>query len=230
MSGQFLGCDVMKWYDPVVMSRQEKALSPTLALHTSMPVSRRLHYASRMRRILPLFALALFICFSAHAAQQRQSAEQVLASAESAAVAQHKPIFLVFGASWCPPCRQMEVFVENPKIRPILEKYFVLANLNVLEQRGKHPELNNPGSEKLLADYGGESMGVPFIVFLDAQGPLLMNSIRPVSRKSKGENIGYPALPVEIDWFMAMLRKTIPPLTKADADTIEMWLRRASSH
>jgi len=120
--------------------------------------------------------------------------------------------------------------MEDPNIRPILEKYFVLANLNVLEQRGKHPELNNPGSEKLLADYGGESMGVPFIVFLDAQGQLLMNSTRPVKHKPKGENIGYPALPVEIDWFMTMLRETIPPLRKPDADVIEMWLRRASSH
>ncbi|HEX3376072.1 MAG TPA: thioredoxin family protein [Candidatus Acidoferrales bacterium] len=183
-----------------------------------------------MRRILPLFALSLVICFSAQAAQQRPSAEQVLASAESTAVAQHKQIFLVFGASWCPPCRQMEAFMEDPKIRPILEKYFVLANLNVLEQRGKHPELNSPGSEKLLAEYGGEAMGVPFIVFLDAQGQLLINSIRSVNRKSKGENVGYPALPMEIDWFMTMLRNTVPTLTKSDADTIEMWLRRASSH
>ncbi|HTC62637.1 MAG TPA: thioredoxin family protein [Candidatus Saccharimonadales bacterium] len=174
--------------------------------------------------------MSLFASFYAHAAQQRPGAEQVLASAESAAVAQHKPIFLVFGASWCPPCRQMEVFMEDPKIHPILEKYFVLAHLNVLEQRGKHPELNSPGSEKLLADYGGESMGVPFIVFLDAQGQPLINSSRPVNRKSKGDNIGYPALPVEIDWFMAMLRKTIPSLAKSDADVIEMWLRRASSH
>ena len=220
----------MKWYDPVAMSRQEKGSQSTNDLNTSPPVSRRLAHALRMPRILPLFVLSLFICISAHAAQQRPSAEQVLTSAETAAVAQRKPIFLVFGASWCPPCRQMEVFMEDPKIRPILEKYFVLANLNVLEQRGKHPELNSPGSEKLLADYGGESMGVPFIVFLDAQGQLLMNSIRPVNRKPKGENIGYPALPVEIDWFMTMLRKTIPSLTKPDADVVEMWLRRASSH
>jgi thiol-disulfide isomerase/thioredoxin len=169
------------------------------------------------------------MCLSGRAAEQRPSAEQVLTSAESAAVAQHKPIFLVFGASWCPPCRQMEVFMEDPKIRPILEKYFVLANLNVLEQRGKHPELNSPGSEKLLSDFGGEAMGVPFIVLLDTQGQLLINSNRPVNRKPKGENVGYPALPVEIDWFMTMLRKTILTLTKADADIIEMWLRRASS-
>jgi hypothetical protein len=101
--------------------------------------------------------------------------------------------------------------------------------LNVEEERGKHPELNSPGGEKLLGDYGGHSMGVPFLVFLDEQGQLLINSNRPVKGNPAGENIGYPALPVEIDWFLTMLQKTLPTLTKADADTIETWLRRASS-
>jgi len=70
--------------------------------------------------------------------------------------------------------------MEDPKIRPILERYFVIATLHVLEQRGKHPELNIPGSEKLLGDYGGESMGVPFIVFADEQGQRIVNSNRPI--------------------------------------------------
>jgi len=195
-----------------------------------LPPSVCLHYAPSMRRILSFLVLLFLLCVSAQAAQQPPSAEQVLAAAKSDAVAQHKPIFLVFGASWCPPCRQMEAFMGDRKIRPILEKYFVLASLHVLEQRGKHPELNSPGSEKLLADFGGESMGVPFLVVLDPQGQLLINSNRPVKQKPAGENIGYPAIPVEIDWFMTMLHKTLPALTEADADTIESWLRRASSH
>ena len=115
-------------------------------------------------------------------------------------------------------------------IRPILEKYFVLASLYVQEERGKHPELNSPGSEKLLDDFGGQSMGIPFLVFMDEQGQMLMNSNRPVKGKAAGENVGYPALPVEIDWFMSMLKKTLPTLTKAEADTIERWLRSASAH
>lgn len=173
-------------------------------------------------------ALQFLLCFPALAAQQPPGAEEVMATAKSEAVAEHKPIFLVFGASWCPPCRQMETFLGDQKIRPILEKYFVIATLHVLEQRGKHPELNSPGSEKLLGDYGGVSMGVPFIVFADEQGQLIINSNRPVKGKPAGENVGYPALPVEIDWFMIMLKRAVPTLPKADADTIENWLRRAS--
>ena len=184
---------------------------------------------SPMGQIPFLLALLFLRCVAIHAAQQPLSADQIIATAKSEAASQHKPIFLVFGASWCPPCRQMEAFMEDRKIRPILEKYFVLANLSVLEQRGKHPELNNPGGDKLLRELGDNSLTVPFIVFLDEQGQLLTNSNRVVDGKPTGENVGYPALPVEIDWFMTMLNKTLPALSKADADTIETWLRRGSS-
>jgi len=128
------------------------------------------------------------MCIAGHAAQRPPSAEQVLASAKSEAVAQHKLIFLTFGAYWCPPCRQMETFLDDREIRQILEKYFVLVSLHVFEERGKHPELNNPGAAKLVADFGGESGGVPFLVFLDAQGRLLINSNRPVKRKPNGKH------------------------------------------
>jgi hypothetical protein len=124
----------------------------------------------------------------------------------------------------------MEAFMEDPQIRPILEKYLVLASLHVQEQRGKHPELESPGGEKLLGQYGGDSKGVPFLVFLDESGKLLVNSSRPVPGKSGGENIGYPALPEEIDWYMTMLRKSLPTLGKGEGDTIEKWLRKASSN
>ena len=183
-----------------------------------------------MRRVLPLIVLQFLLSISVRAAQQPASAEQVLAAAKSVALAEHKPIFLVFGASWCAPCHAMEAFLNDKKIHPILEKYFVLVSLHVQEEQGKHPELNSPGSEKLLGDFGGESMGIPFLVFLDEQGQLAINSNRPVKGKPSGENVGYPAVPVEIDWFMTMLKKTLPALTKADADTIETWLQRASSH
>jgi thiol-disulfide isomerase/thioredoxin len=90
--------------------------------------NRPLHYAPPMRRALPFLAMSFLICGFAHAAPQRPSADQLLAAAKSEAVAQHKPVFLVFGASWCPPCRQMDAFMGDSKIRPILEKYFVVAH------------------------------------------------------------------------------------------------------
>jgi hypothetical protein len=169
------------------------------------------------------------MCIGAYAAQERPSADQVLTAAKSAAAEQHKNIFLVFGASWCAPCHQMEKFMEDGKIRPILEKYFVISSLSIEEEHGKHPELNSPGGEKLVADFGGQNAGVPFLVILDEEGQLLVNSNRPAKGKTNGENVGYPALPVEIEWFMQMLRKTVHSMTDPEADIIENWLRRASS-
>lgn len=190
---------------------------------------RRPHQISCMPRVFAIFALVIFLGATGNCAQQVRSADQVLASARAEAAAQHKAIFLEFGASWCPPCREMEAFLQDREIRPILEKYFVIVTLNVFEQRGKHPELNSPGGEKLVRNFGGEAGGVPFLVFLNAQGQMLINSNRPLKGKVKGENVGYPDLPEEIDWFMTMLQRTIPTMAPAEARTIETWLRKRSS-
>jgi thiol-disulfide isomerase/thioredoxin len=80
--------------------------------------SREMPYPPSTPRILQLFALSFLICAMAGPAEQPLSADHVLATAKSAAVAQHKPIFLDLGASWCPPCRQMEAFMGDPKIHP----------------------------------------------------------------------------------------------------------------
>lgn len=183
-----------------------------------------------MRHFLALIVLSFLSGSAAQSAQQRPSADQVMAAAKAAAVEQRKDIFLVFSASWCQPCREMEDFLKDRKIRPILDRYFVIASLNILEQHGKHPELESPGAEKLAAGFGGGSQGVPFLVFLDEQGHALINSNRPVKGQPEGSNVGYPAAPEEIDWFMTMLRKTLPDLTEPQASTIESWLRRNSGH
>jgi thiol-disulfide isomerase/thioredoxin len=170
----------------------------------------------------------LLLCVVADASPQRPSADRVLAIAKAAAAAQHKHIFLVFGASWCPPCRELEAFLADRQMRPLIDKHFVVAELSVEEERGKHPELNSPGADKLLADLGGKDAGVPFIVFLDERGQSVVNSNRPAKAGAEGGNVGYPVLPEEIDWFMSMLRQTIPSQAAADALTIQDWLREAA--
>lgn len=171
----------------------------------------------------------LLLCIAASAGQQRPAADQVLATAKAAAAAQHKHIFLVFGASWCPPCHLLDAFLADPEMRPLIDKHFVVAELSVEEERGDHPELNSPGGDKLLADLGGKDAGVPFLVFLDERGEAVVNSNRPTTGSAKGENVGYPVLPEEIDWFMSMLQKTLPSQTAADASTIQNWLRKAAA-
>ncbi len=187
-----------------------------------------------MRRVrVSLLLLGSFLSCALFA-QKAPNAAQVLKDAKAQAEQQHKLIFIVFSASWCGPCHQLDAFLDAPEIRQIVEKYFVLARLNVAEKAGKHPELESPGGEDLDVKFGGADekggvTGVPFLVFLDAKGELIVNSNRPVPGHPEGDNIGYPAEPYEIDWFMAMLKKAVPEMTLDESRTIESWLRRASA-
>lgn len=158
------------------------------------------------------------------AAPSLSPAEQILAGAETQALAQHKAIFFIFGASWCGPCHRLDAFLAAPEIRPIVEKHFIVAKVNIQERFGKHPELDTPGGSELAAKYGNTD-GVPFIVFLDASGAPIVTSNRNGSPK---DNIGYPDSPEEIDWFMVMLKKSVPELAADEAHTVEAWLRKTS--
>ncbi len=179
-----------------------------------------------MHRAIRWLALALLIVTaSSVVAQKLPEADQVLAQAEATAAAQNKHILLVFGASWCKYCHQFDKFAASPEIRPIFEKNFVTAELSVDEEAGDKPYLNNPGGEQMMAKLGGDvNGGVPFIVFMDAKGQMIVNSLRPVVGQANGENVGYPATPEEIDWFMKMLRKSAVSLTDGEAQTVESWL------
>jgi len=186
---------------------------------------------SKIRIVLALFvSLYASVLF----AQTPASADQVLGNAKAQATQEHKIIFLVFGASWCGPCHQLDDFLADPAMRPVIEKYFVVAKLHVDEKNGKHPELESPGGLDLAGKFGGTNSkgqmnGVPYLVFLSATGEPIVNSNRPVAGTPGGSNIGYPAEPYEIDWFMVMLKKSVPQMSSAESQAIESWLRKASA-
>jgi thiol-disulfide isomerase/thioredoxin len=158
----------------------------------------------------------------------------VFEDAKVQASQQHKVIFFVFGASWCGPCHRLDDFLAAPETHQIVDKYFVVAKVNVLENQGKHPDLETPGAESLAEKLGGTNtkghvVGVPFIIFVDASGKTLANTMRPVEGRPGGSNIGYPAKPEEIDWFGTMLKKAAPQITPDELRVIDEWLRKASA-
>jgi hypothetical protein len=59
---------------------------------------------------------------------------------------------------------------------------------------------------------------------MDEQGKVIVNSFRQVAGSKRGENVGYPAIPAEIDWFMEMLKRAAPEISPAEAKTIRQWL------
>lgn len=92
-------------------------------------------------------------------------------------------------------------------------------------ENGDQKSLNTPGGDELLAKLGG-SGGVPFFAFVDRQGGMIANSIRPKDPDGKhGGNIGHPIEPWEIDYFMTMLAKAAPAMTAEERATIEKKLR-----
>jgi hypothetical protein len=148
---------------------------------------------------------------------------RLLASAQSRAAAEHKSVFLTFHASWCGWCTRLDKFIETPEIQPIVNKYFV-----PVQEHGEKSALNNPGGEELLAKVGGKDSGLPFFAFLDGQGGMIVNSMRPDAGQPSAANIGYPGEPQEIDWFMTMLGRAAPGIASAESSAIEQWLRKHS--
>jgi thiol-disulfide isomerase/thioredoxin len=168
-----------------------------------------------MRAITPVLALFAVLPWLSYA--EAPTVDQVLVSAKEKAAAEHKAIFVHFGASWCGWCRRLDAFLERPDIKPVFEKYFIPVKL-VVQENDKNKALENAGADALLKKVGGPS-GLPFSAFLDAKGVMIVNS------KRDGQNIGYPAQPAEIDFFVQMMKKAAPTMSPDDLKTIETALR-----
>jgi thiol-disulfide isomerase/thioredoxin len=147
------------------------------------------------------------------------SADDLIAGAKAKAAAEKKAIYVHFGASWCGWCKRLDAFLERPDIKPVFEKYFVPVKL-VVQENEKNKALENAGAEAWLAKVGGPE-GLPFSAFLDAKGAMIVNSKRSSQTGPAGGNIGFPAQPAEIGWFVAMLKKAAPKIAEDDLKVIE---------
>jgi thiol-disulfide isomerase/thioredoxin len=123
------------------------------------------------------------------------------------AAAKQKNVFLHFGAPWCGWCHLLEDWMARPEIAALLGKAFVEVKIDTERTLG--------GAELLEKVRQSRGDGIPWFVFLDAQGKELACSVGPSG------NIGCPAADDEIAWFLEMLKKAAPSLTAADLATIQ---------
>ncbi len=163
-----------------------------------------------MKRLI----LALVLVLSAFASAA-DSADSILKKAYAESSKSHRPVLLIFHASWCGWCHKLDDFLARPDIKPLFDKSLVVTHLDVMESATKS-DLENKGGKEVLSQYGGAKSGLPFMVIIDAKGKKLIDSNAP-----KTGNTGFPAEPAEVAHFISMLDKAVPKLTKADKEKIK---------
>jgi thiol:disulfide interchange protein len=172
------------------------------------------------------FALAAILAFAAILAAPavaQQTATDLFAQAKAEAKAEHKNILAVFSASWCGPCKLYERFLQDRQMKPITEEAFVIQRFDVGE-RPNSGHSDTPGAAALRTALGASGEpGFPFIVMTDNDGKPIVNSYR---NGDTNANIGYPALPEEIDWYIEMLKRAAPSLSPADFAAVRAWLQK----
>ena len=151
-------------------------------------------------------------------------ADKVVTKATNQAQRDKKNVLVIFHASWCGWCHKFEEFMALKQFAPVFDANYVTVRVDVMEQPDK-ANLMNPGGNELLKKLtDGVQTGIPYFAVLDPSGKKIIDSIRPVEGK-KGANIGHPAAPEEIAWFMAVLKKTATHMKPAESKSIEDWLK-----
>ena len=148
-------------------------------------------------------------------------AQGIIDQALKTAKAQNKTVFVHFGASWCVWCKQLDAMLMSPEVGKLISDHFVLVNLTVQESDDKKA-LENPGAQAIMEKNGAGKAGVPYYLFLDANGKKLVDSLA----MPKGANIGYPATPEEIKTFEGLLPKAAPRMTPAQRASVTDYLTK----
>jgi thioredoxin-related protein len=143
-----------------------------------------------------------------------KDAKRVLEDALARASSDEKKVLLTFGAPWCGWCHRLHDWMARPEIAAILDRDFVLAQVDVDRMTG--------GKEVQQRYQPATSSGIPWFAILDVQGKALATSDGP------GGNIGYPAKPEEIAHFLAMVKGQARRIDDGQVDRLRKSLEEAA--
>ncbi len=141
-----------------------------------------------------------------------ESAARILNAAKLQSAETHRNVFVIFHASWCIWCRRLDSVITQAEVSPLIDKYFVVVHLDVLE-RGEKKAIENPGADLFLRKLGGEKSGLPFYAFLDAKGEKIADSN---VMQANTQNIGFPGSEEERAAFRNLLSLSAPTMPAGD--------------
>ncbi len=142
---------------------------------------------------------------TAHQAPYLEAAK-VRDAALARAKSEGKLVFLHFGAPWCGWCHKLEGWMEREQVAPLLGKQFVDLKIDTDRMLGGGEMLKALRKSAGLKEEGG----IPWFVFLDAEGKVLATSEGP-----KG-NVGFPYQDEEHAHFVSMLEASCKKLSAED--------------
>lgn len=140
-------------------------------------------------------------------------ASEVLAAGMAEAKSTGKRVFLHFGAPWCGWCHRLEDWMAKPEVAALLGKDFVDVKIDNDRMAG-----GKDVYQAQLKAAGQEESGIPWFVFLDADGKLVAHATGP-----KG-NAGFPYQPEEVEHFGTMLKAAQKNLSDAEIATLVQML------
>lgn len=174
-----------------------------------------------MKRLLSVVAASMLFALVA-TAQAELSATEQLKLACAKAGKENKKVFLMFHASWCGWCHRMDNSMNDEDCKKYFDDNFVIIHFVVDESADKKSQ-ETPGANELRTQYGGDGQGIPFWVIFDKDGNILADSMKPEQTSDGNKtNIGCPAEPGEVDYFIDILKKT----TRLKEDQLEKISKR----
>lgn len=145
------------------------------------------------------------------AQQQPLPASKIMDDAYAQAAKENKKVFVIFHASWCGWCHRMDSLMKMPETKAFFDNNFVITHL-VVGETGAKKYLDNPGAAEMVKKYNGDKLGIPYWLIFNEKGKLLADSRMPTTDKKTGKkikaNVGCPANPDEVDFFVKLLKKT----------------------
>ena len=78
------------------------------------------------------------------------SAQTIIKIATAKAKSSKKNVLVIFHASWCKWCERLETALNDPEIKALMDKNYIVAMLDVKERGDKIQTLRKPWQRKFI--------------------------------------------------------------------------------